>query len=102
VENDNQKILVETERQLDENFAGKRDVFSIPLDMRGTTFQKDVWLALQRTQFGKTRSYGEIARQLGSRVLVMPRCNALKRRPGANKSFNIAPISTALRVISPT
>jgi O-6-methylguanine DNA methyltransferase len=65
VENDNQKILLETERQLNEYFAGKRDVFSIPLDMRGTAFQKDVWHKLQAIPFGQTRNYGEIAKQLG-------------------------------------
>jgi methylated-DNA-[protein]-cysteine S-methyltransferase len=65
VEDNKQNILVETERQLDEYFAGKRDVFSIPLDIRGTTFQKNVWCALQAIPFGKTLSYGEIAKQLG-------------------------------------
>jgi methylated-DNA-[protein]-cysteine S-methyltransferase len=65
VEDNNQGILVETERQLNEYFAGKRDEFSIPLDMRGTAFQKDVWRALQSIPFGKTRSYGEIANQVG-------------------------------------
>lgn len=65
VQDDNQEILVETERQLNEYFAGKRDAFSIPLDMRGTAFQKDVWRALLTIPFGKTQSYGEIARQVG-------------------------------------
>ena len=64
VEDDDQNILVETERQLNEYFAGKRDEFSIPLDMRGTAFQKDVWRALQAIPFGKTLSYGEIAKHL--------------------------------------
>ena len=65
VEDNNQKILVETERQLNEYFTGKRNSFSIPLDMRGTAFQKDVWQALLAIPFGKTLSYGEIARKLG-------------------------------------
>lgn len=65
VEDDNQSILIETERQLGEYFAGKRDAFSIPLDMRGTAFQQAVWRALQAIPFGKTLSYGEIAKQLG-------------------------------------
>jgi methylated-DNA-[protein]-cysteine S-methyltransferase len=65
VEDTNQGILVETGRQLNEYFAGKRDEFAIPLDMRGTAFQKDVWRALQAIPFGKTRSYGEIAKQVG-------------------------------------
>ncbi len=60
-----QQILVETERQLIEYFAGKRDTFDIPLDMRGTAFQKNVWQALQTIPFGRTLSYGQIAKQLG-------------------------------------
>jgi methylated-DNA-[protein]-cysteine S-methyltransferase len=65
VEDNDQKILVETERQLKEYFSGKRNQFSIPLDMRGTAFQKDVWRALQAIPFGTTLSYGQIAKQLG-------------------------------------
>jgi methylated-DNA-[protein]-cysteine S-methyltransferase len=65
VEDNNQSILVETERQLKEYFAGKRNAFAIPLDMRGTAFQKNVWRALQAIPFGKTLTYGEIAKQLG-------------------------------------
>jgi methylated-DNA-[protein]-cysteine S-methyltransferase len=59
-------ILVETERQLREYFAGKRKTFSVALDMRGTRFQKDVWEALLGIPFGETRSYGQLARQLGN------------------------------------
>ena len=65
VEDDHQIILVETERQLKQYFAGERNEFSIPLDMRGTPFQQDVWRALQAIPFGATLSYGEIAKQLG-------------------------------------
>lgn len=65
VEDNHQSILVEAERQLNDYFAGRRNAFSIPLDMRGTAFQKDVWRALQGIRFGETLSYGEIANQLG-------------------------------------
>jgi len=64
-DDDRQPILVETERQLKEYFAGKRQDFSIPLDMRGTPFQKSVWEALMAIPFGETRSYGQVAKQLG-------------------------------------
>lgn len=47
-----QAILVETERQLGEYFAGKRKAFSVALDMRGTRFQRDVWEALLGIPFG--------------------------------------------------
>ena len=58
-------VLVETERQLNEYFAGERREFSLRLDMRGTAFQKDVWEALLAIPYGETRSYGQIAKQIG-------------------------------------
>jgi methylated-DNA-[protein]-cysteine S-methyltransferase len=66
VRDDRHSVLVETERQLNEYFAGNRREFDLPLDMRGTHFQKSVWEALLAIPFGETRSYGQIARQLGN------------------------------------
>jgi methylated-DNA-[protein]-cysteine S-methyltransferase len=66
VEDATHPILLDTERQLREYFAGKRKTFSIPLDMRGTSFQKNVWHALLAIPFGETRSYGQLAKQLGN------------------------------------
>jgi methylated-DNA-[protein]-cysteine S-methyltransferase len=62
----NHPMLARTEQQLQEYFAGKRKSFSMPLDMRGTHFQKSVWQALQAIPFGETRTYGDLARQLGN------------------------------------
>ena len=59
-------ILIEIERQLGEYFAGKRRSFSVALDMRGTSFQRNVWEALLAIPFGETRTYGELAKQVGS------------------------------------
>ena len=59
-------MLIETQQQLGEYFAGTRRSFAIPLDMRGTRFQNDVWQALLAIPFGETRTYGELARQLGN------------------------------------
>ncbi len=58
-------ILLQAEKQLTEYFDGKRNAFSIVLDMRGTDFQKNVWEALLAIPFGETRSYGQLAKQLG-------------------------------------
>jgi methylated-DNA-[protein]-cysteine S-methyltransferase len=66
VEDANHPILREAERQLGEYFAGKRESFSLPLDMRGTRFQNQVWEALLGIPFGETRSYGQLANQLGN------------------------------------
>lgn len=59
-------VLRETERQLGEYFSGKRRKFDVKLDFAGTDFQKKVWRALLAIPFGETRSYGEIATQLGN------------------------------------
>jgi methylated-DNA-[protein]-cysteine S-methyltransferase len=66
VEDATHPILLDTERELGEYFAGKRKTFSIPLDMRGTSFQKEVWHALLAIPFGETRTYGQLAKQLGN------------------------------------
>lgn len=65
-EDEKHPVLLEAERQLSEYFQGRRKSFSLPLDMRGTQFQKDVWGALLAIPFGETRSYGQLAKQLGS------------------------------------
>lgn len=58
-------ILVETERRLKAYFDKKPNAFSIPLDFSGTEFQKKVWNALLTIPYGETRSYLQIARQIG-------------------------------------
>lgn len=59
-------ILVETERQLGEYFAGRRKKFTVKLNYVGTPFQKKVWNALLEIPYGETRSYGELARRIGN------------------------------------
>ena len=51
--------------QVDEYFAGKRDAFTLPLAPAGTDFQQKVWASLQQIPFGQTRSYGQLAAELG-------------------------------------
>jgi methylated-DNA-[protein]-cysteine S-methyltransferase len=69
-ENKNHPVLQETEKQLGEYFAGKRNTFSITLDPKGTDFQTKVWQALLTIPFGETRSYAQIARQIGNAKAV--------------------------------
>ena len=59
-------ILVETERQLAEYFTGARIRFDLPIEPRGSEFEKKVWHALRKIPFGETRSYIELAKALGS------------------------------------
>ncbi len=58
--------LLEAELQLNEYFEGRRSSFSLPLDPAGTEFQKEVWNALSTIPYGETRSYSDIARQIGN------------------------------------
>ena len=53
-------------RQLKEYFAGRRRQFDLPLDLRGTDFQKRCWRELLKIPYGETRSYAEIARAIGN------------------------------------
>jgi methylated-DNA-[protein]-cysteine S-methyltransferase len=65
-EDNEHPVLVETARQLEEYFAGQRKEFTVKLDLAGTAFQRKVWNALLTIPFGETRSYGEIATQIGN------------------------------------
>lgn len=58
-------ILDAAAAQLDEYFAGERRCFDLPLDLRGTAFQKQVWQALTEIPFGETSTYGKQAAAIG-------------------------------------
>lgn len=54
-------VLLPYFREMEEYLLGKRRMFSLPLDMRGTSFQQKVWKALQELPYGGTASYTDIA-----------------------------------------
>lgn len=56
----------EAATQLQEYFAGKRRAFDVPLDPHGTDFQRAVWQTLSLIPYGETRTYADIAQQVGS------------------------------------
>jgi methylated-DNA-[protein]-cysteine S-methyltransferase len=85
-------VLIETEKQLREYFAGQRQVFSVPLDFGGTEFQNQVWQALLSIPFGETRTYTEIARQIGKPAAV----RAVGAANGRNPISIIAPCHRVL------
>lgn len=60
------ECLKECIKQLDEYFKGKRKEFSLNLDPDGTDFQKQVWKQLTKIPFGRTVSYGDVARGIGN------------------------------------
>ena len=58
-------LTEEVFRQLEEYFDGSRREFSFPYELRGTEFQKKVWRALEKIPYGRVRSYGDIAGEIG-------------------------------------
>lgn len=59
-----QSLVDQAAKQLVEYFEGKREKFDLEFDLDGTVFQKSVWQQIQKIPFGKTVSYGEIARAI--------------------------------------
>ncbi|MCG7597862.1 methylated-DNA--[protein]-cysteine S-methyltransferase [Mycobacterium sp. PSTR-4-N] len=74
-------------QQLDEYFGGERQDFDVELDLVGTAFQRTVWAALQTIPYGETRSYGEIAAQIGA--------------PGASRAVGLANGHNPISIIVP-
>lgn len=87
VEQADHPVLLETQKQLTEYFAGKRQQFDLPLDFAGTEFQHKVWQALLSIPFGETRSYRDIAEQIGNVKAV----RAVGAANGKNPISIIAP-----------
>lgn len=79
-------------RQLTAYFAGTLTQFDLPLDERGTDFEKSVWAALRTVPYGQTRTYGEIAS-----LLCKP--NAARAVGMANHKNPIVIITPCHRII---
>ncbi len=80
-------VLQQTEQQLGDYFAGQRKVFELPLHFIGTDFQQQVWRALLTIPHGETRSYLQIAQQIGNEKSV----RAVGAANGKNPISIIAP-----------
>jgi methylated-DNA-[protein]-cysteine S-methyltransferase len=76
--NDGASLARAARGQIEEYFAGTRREFSLPVAARGSVFQHTVWSALRQIPFGETRSYGELAAELGapSAARAVGRANA--------------------------
>ncbi|WP_103535197.1 methylated-DNA--[protein]-cysteine S-methyltransferase [Streptomyces sp. SM11] len=77
----------EVVQELTEYFAGDRTTFDLPLDLHGTPFQRSVWAELLKIPYGETRSYGELAEELG--------------KPGASRAVGLANGKNPVGIIVP-
>lgn len=80
-EHDAHPLLRSLTLQLEEFFAGKRERFTLPLDLVGTPFQCAVWQALQELPFGARSTYRAIATQVGKPAAVRAVGTAIGRNP---------------------
>jgi methylated-DNA-[protein]-cysteine S-methyltransferase len=86
VERDSRK-LADVAKQLDEYFSGVRKTFDLELAANGTEFQHKVWNLLVNIPYGSTRSYGEIAVELGT--------------PGASRAVGRANATNPIAIVVP-
>jgi methylated-DNA-[protein]-cysteine S-methyltransferase len=63
-------VLSEADRELREYLRGERTEFDFPIVLNGNDFQQRVWTILRDIPFGETRTYGDIAEELGDRSLA--------------------------------
>ena len=63
-QNESHQVVLKAVAQLTEYFNGERQSFDLPIDVKGTGFQKQVWTALTKIPYGKTKSYREIALEI--------------------------------------
>ncbi|MVN22920.1 methylated-DNA--[protein]-cysteine S-methyltransferase [Mucilaginibacter sp. HMF7410] len=74
-------------QQLHEYFAGKRSMFDFPYQQPGTPFQQQVWQELCKVEFGKTKSYLQLAEQFGNPLAI----RAIASANGKNKLWIVVP-----------
>ncbi|MEO5760982.1 MAG: methylated-DNA--[protein]-cysteine S-methyltransferase [Vicinamibacteria bacterium] len=86
-------IIEQTRRELDEYFGGRRKDFTIPLDFPGTPFEMKVWDELLKIPFGETRSYEELA-------LITSSKGAVRAVGSANGRNRIAIVIPCHRVVN--
>ena len=82
-------VLEQAATELTEYFAGTRRGFSVPLDARGTEFQRTVWAALCEIPYGETASYAQIAARIGKSAA----CRAVGAQITATQFRSLSPVT---------
>lgn len=81
IQNSDTPLLLQLDEELHEYFAGKRKVFTLPLSVQGTPFQKQVWETLLTIPYGATISYAQEAKLFGNPKAVRAVASANGRNP---------------------
>ena len=94
------KYLIKVKNQIQQFISGRLKKFNLDIFLEGTNFQKKIWRELQRIPYGKTKSYGQIAKKfntsprfvgnvcgLNQHLLVVP-CHRVVRSDGTLGGFS--------------
>lgn len=81
IQNSDTPLLIRLEEEMHEYFAGKRKVFTLPLNPHGTLFQKQIWETLLTIRYGETISYTQEAEHFGNPKAVRAVASANGRNP---------------------
>ena len=74
-------LLAKAREELQAFFTGRLKKFTVPVEFKGTDFQKAVWTSLQAIEFGKLATYADIARQIGRPAAVRAVGGAIGSNP---------------------
>ena len=85
-------VLEQAEKELQEYFDGKRKVFTVPLDLRGSEFELKVWNQLLKIPYGQVCSYSDIAKRIR-------KLQSVRAVGGANHNNPVAIIVPCHRVV---
>lgn len=81
------QVLLSAKQQLDEYFAGRRQIFDMPIGLGGTDFQRKVWMEVAKIPFGQTTTYMKLSQKLGNPAAI----RAVGAAIGANPILVILP-----------
>jgi methylated-DNA-[protein]-cysteine S-methyltransferase len=74
-------ILQDSVKQLEDYFLGKRKIFDLKIETKGTPFQQKVWETIQQISFGKTTTYKKIAEQINNPKAIRAVGTAIGKNP---------------------
>ena len=90
---EDRELPPEWDGELRRYFGGEPMRFTIPLDLRGTAFEREVWAALQTIPYGRTKTYAKVAAQIG-------RPGAARAVGGANGKNPVSVVVPCHRVVA--
>jgi methylated-DNA-[protein]-cysteine S-methyltransferase len=78
---ENHPVILATEKELNDYFSHQRKAFHLPLELRGTAFQQEVWQVLKQIPHGTTWSYKDVAMKMNRPLAVRAIASAIGRNP---------------------